>query len=84
MEKVFVYIPEALYDFTKINLAIGDLSGAEVSLRLNEYGIFPELDSGNFTMMMSSIGNIRSDYEHLLKSVADISKTVSKPIFLHA
>ena len=29
MEKVFVYIPEALYDFTKINLAIGDLSGAE-------------------------------------------------------
>ncbi len=80
IEKVFVYIPEALYDFTKINLAIGGLSGAEVSLRLNEYGIFPELDSGNFTMMMSGIGNIRSDYEHLLKSVADISKTASKPV----
>ncbi len=67
MKGVRVLKPSGL-DCTKINIDCG-FSAAKLEEHLMEHGIFPELNTGNILMLMTGIGNVRSDYERLIRAL---------------
>ena len=66
---------EAQMDRTKINLDMSacGIDGARLEELLMEYGIFPELYTGNILMLMSGIGNTRQHYDRTLEALQDIA-----------
>lgn len=71
-------------DRTKLNL---DLSGRgytgrmlEVAL-IEEFEIYPELNTGNILMAMTGIGNTREDYGRLLEALRVLAERGKKPSF---
>jgi lysine decarboxylase len=66
----------ANFDKTKINIDMSKkgYSGRQLEKALVEkYGIFAELNTGNILMLMTGIGNIRGDYQVLLKALKELS-----------
>ena len=63
-----------MHDRSKIliDASIFGLSGDELSTELEDKGIITELDSGNFSMCMTGIGNGKGDYERLVDAITDI------------
>ena len=64
-------------DRTKINIDLSErgYSGRQLEKALIEkYGIFAELNTGNILMLMTGIGNCRSDYEILIKALKELSR----------
>lgn len=63
-------------DKTKINIDMSEkgYSGRQLEKALiEEYGIYAELNTGNLLMCMTGIGNVRGDYQALLKALKDLS-----------
>lgn len=63
-------------DKTKINIDMSEkgYSGRKLEKALAEqYGIYAELNTGNLLMCMTGIGNVREDYQALLKALKDLS-----------
>ena len=62
-------------DPTKINLDMGafSINGARLEEMLIEYGIYPELSTGNILMCMSGIGNRKRDFKKLYDALAYIA-----------
>lgn len=69
-----VLTPQNL-DRTKLNIDMSayGINGNELEELLMERDIFIELVTGNIVMCMTGIGNIRGDYERLLKALAEIA-----------
>lgn len=65
-----------LLDRSKINIDTSGLgiTAAELENALMEMGIFSELTTGNILMLMSGIGNQRSDFQRLLEAFEEIEK----------
>ncbi len=64
-------------DRTKINIDMSEkgYSGSQLEKALAKgYGIYAELNTGNLLMCMSGIGNVREDYQVLLKALKEISE----------
>lgn len=63
-------------DITKINISMSELglSGEKLEKELRYRGIISEMVHGEYILLMSGAGNIRSDYERLLSALADISE----------
>lgn len=61
-------------DGTKINIDMSayGMVGSDLEKYLNKKGIFPELVTGNIVMCMTGIGNVREDYDRLLKALTEI------------
>lgn len=79
LDKGLVIIWDGL-DFTKINIdasAIG-WTGSMLEDYLMENKIVPEMVTENIVVAMSGIGNIRKDYEHLLKVLEEAEIEASK------
>ncbi len=70
-------------DRTKINLDMSSLgiSGARLEELLMEDNIFSELHTGNILMLMTGIGNTRSDMEKAIASLKKIAETARKASF---
>ncbi|MBK5263548.1 MAG: hypothetical protein JJE17_13445, partial [Peptostreptococcaceae bacterium] len=50
-------------------------SGKQLEKALAEqYGIYAELNTGNLLMCMTGIGNVREDYQVLLKALKELSE----------
>ena len=64
-------------DLTKINISMAGLgiSGEQLERELRHRGIIPEMIHGEYVMLMTGAGNIRSDYERLLKALSGISES---------
>lgn len=64
-------------DRVKINVSMKrlGLSGQQLKEELQYRKIIPEMVHGDFVLLMSGIGNMGSDYEHLLKALREISET---------
>lgn len=70
-----MYRHPAGLDYTKINismLALG-LDGSRLEAELRNRNIIVEMVHGDYVMLMTGAGNIRSDYEALLDALKDIS-----------
>lgn len=66
-------------DRTKINIDYG-MSGSVLEEKLMEKAIYSELNTGNILMLMTGIGNTRSDYERLVTALKEIEPgTLDKP-----
>ncbi len=78
IDGIRLYLPGSMYDYTKINLAAIGITGRELENYLITNNIYPELTSGNMVMLMTGIGNKRSDYEHLLGVLSNIPKSPDK------
>ena len=63
-------------DASKININTAGLgiSAAELENKLMERDIFSELTTGNILMLMTGIGNRRSDFERLLAALKEIGQ----------
>lgn len=63
-------------DRSKINLDTSGLgiTAGQLEERLMEHGIFSELTTGNILMLMTGIGNKRSDFERLLACLSEICR----------
>lgn len=68
-------------DASKININTAGLgiSAAELENKLMERDIFSELTTGNILMLMTGIGNRRSDFERLLAALKEIGQEGSCP-----
>lgn len=64
-------------DHSKININTSGLgiTAAHLEEQLMERGIFSELTTGNILMLMTGIGNRRSDFERLLSALGEIAET---------
>lgn len=64
-------------DTTKINISMADLgmSGDMLERELRTKNIWAEMAHGEFVMLMTGAGNLRSDYEYLLKVLRDLSSS---------
>ena len=62
-------------DPTKINLSMAELglSGERLDRELRCRGIISEMVHGEYVLLMTGAGNIRSDYERLLAALKDIA-----------
>ena len=62
-------------DPTKINLSMSELglSGEHLDKELRYRGIISEMVHGEYVLLMTGAGNIRSDYERLLEALKDIA-----------
>ena len=62
-------------DRTKINVSLRKLglTGAELEQELWRHHIISELSYGDFVLFMTGAGNERSDYEHALEALQEIS-----------
>ena len=62
-------------DPTKINLSMSELrlSGERLDKELRYRGIISEMVHGEYVLLMTGAGTIRSDYEHLLEALQDIA-----------
>ena len=62
-------------DPTKINLSMSELglSGDRLEKELRYRGIISEMVHGEYVLLMTGAGNIRSDYERLLDALNDIA-----------
>ncbi|MBR0308265.1 MAG: aminotransferase class V-fold PLP-dependent enzyme [Mogibacterium sp.] len=62
-------------DPTKINLSMAELglSGDRLDSELRYRGIISEMAHGDYVLLMTGAGNIRSDYERLLEALNDIA-----------
>ena len=62
-------------DPTKINLSMSGLglSGERLDKELRYRGIISEMVHGEYVLLMTGIGNVRSDYEQLLEALKDIA-----------
>lgn len=62
-------------DPTKINLSMSELglTGERLERELRYRGIVPEMTHGEYVLLMTGAGNIRSDYEKLLDALRDIA-----------
>lgn len=67
--------PSVRMDRTKINLDMSayGIDGGKLEALLMEYGIFPELYTGNILMLMSGIGNTRWHVDRTLEALQDIA-----------
>ena len=65
-----------LMDSTKLDLFITKpyLTGSHFEDLLIDRNIYPELNTGDFIVLMSGVGNKRKDYGLLLDAIYDISK----------
>jgi len=64
-------------DKTKINIDMSEkgYSGRQLEKALaDQYGIYAELNTGNLVMCMTGIGNVREDYQVLLKALKELSE----------
>jgi len=64
-------------DRTKINIDMSEkgYSGRRLEKALaEEYGIYAELNTGNLLMCMTGVGNVREDYQVLLKALKELSE----------
>ncbi len=70
---------DCLLDRSKININTSGwgITAAELETRLMERGIFSELTTGNILMLMSGIGNQRSDFQRLLEALKEIQMEVA-------
>ncbi len=70
-----MYRAVAGLDFTKINISMTSLglNGAQLEEELRSRNIIVEMVHGDYVMLMTGAGNIRSDYEALLDALRDIS-----------
>ncbi len=68
-------------DRSKINLdtTAWGITASELEERLMEKGIFSELTTGNILMLMTGIGNRRSDFEKLLAALKEIRAELEIP-----
>ena len=64
-------------DLTKINISMAGLgiSGEQLDRELRHRGIISEMVHGEYVMLMTGAGNIRSDYDRLLEELAGISES---------
>ena len=62
-------------DPTKINLSMSGLglSGERLAKELRYRGIISEMVHGEYVLLMTGVGNVRSDYERLLEALKDIA-----------
>ena len=62
-------------DPTKINISMSELgiSGERLEKELRYRGIISEMVHGEYVLLMTGAGNIRSDYEQLLDALEDIA-----------
>lgn len=62
-------------DPTKINISMSELgiSGERLEKELRYRGIISEMVHGEYVLLMTGAGNIRSDYEKLLDALEDIA-----------
>lgn len=62
-------------DITKINISMAKLglSGERLERELRYKGIVSEMVHGEYLLLMTGVGNTRSDYEKLLSALSDIS-----------
>lgn len=62
-------------DPTKINISMAGLglSGERLGKELRYRGIVPELVHGEYVLLMTGAGSVRSDYERLLAALRDIA-----------
>lgn len=62
-------------DRTKINISMRELgiSGEQLNSKLISAHIWPEMIHGDYVMLMTGAGNIRSDYKALITLLKDIS-----------
>lgn len=67
-------------DRSKINLdtSAWGISASDLEERLMEKGIFSELTTGNILMLMTGIGNRRSDFEKLVKALQEIREDLGE------
>lgn len=70
------FVEHPRLDFTKINLDMSacGLDGRALMAELRRDGIYLELATAGITMAMSGIGNIRSDYERLLRGLYRVAR----------
>lgn len=63
-------------DISKINISMVGLglSGDKLEKLLRSGGIISEMVHGEYLLLMSGAGNVRSDYEKLLSTLAEISE----------
>ena len=63
-------------DPTKINLSMSELglSGERLDRELRYRGIISEMVHGEYVLLMTGAGNVRSDYERLLEALRDIAE----------
>lgn len=63
-----------MLDFSKINIKANKLGydGHALERYLMDCGIYPELISGDMVMCMTGVGNDRSDFDRLLKSLRNL------------
>ncbi len=68
-------------DLTKINISMRELglSGARLDRELRRRNIISEMVHGDYVMLMTGAGSIRSDYEQLLLALQDISRLYDLP-----
>lgn len=70
-------------DRTKLNLDLSQRGYTgrmlEVAL-IEEYGIYPELNTGNILMAMTGIGNVREDYRRLLEALRELTGMEKGPL----
>ena len=64
-------------DLTKINISMAGLgiSGEQLDRELRHRGIISEMVHGEYVMLMTGAGNIRSDYDRLLEALSGISES---------
>jgi len=64
-------------DVTKINISMAELglSGENLERELRYKGIVAEMVHGEYLLLMTGVGNKRSDYDALLKALADIASS---------
>lgn len=64
-------------DLTKINISMAGLgiSGEQLDRELRHRGVISEMVHGEYVMLMTGAGNIRSDYDRLLEALAGISES---------
>jgi len=64
-------------DPTKINISMSELglSGERLDKELRYRGIISEMVHGEYVLLMTGAGSIRSDYEQLLEALRDISSS---------
>ncbi len=62
-------------DVTKINISLAELglSGERLDSELRYRGIISEMVHGEYVLLMTGAGNVRSDYEKLLAALRDIA-----------
>ena len=70
------YFANSLHDRSKILIDANTfgLTGDALSKALEDRGIITELDSANFSMCMTGIGNGKGDYERLIEALIDIKR----------